>query len=80
MQHAYAYARRARARSADAGVPQLLLNLAAAEESDAQRMRHARIAPAIYGGLQISFRRETELSRELDATTSSGQEPGARYV
>ena len=35
----------------------LLLNLAAAEESDAKRMRHARIAPAVYGGFQVSFRR-----------------------
>lgn len=33
----------------------LLLNLAVAEESDKKRMRHARIAPAMYGGLQISF-------------------------
>jgi len=33
----------------------LLLSLAAREESDAQRMRHARIAPAIYGGFHLSF-------------------------
>ena len=36
----------------------LLFGLAAAEESDAKRMRHARIAPAIYGGFQISFPKE----------------------
>jgi len=38
----------------------LLLNRAAAEESDAKRMRHARIAPAIYGGFQISFAGEEQ--------------------
>jgi len=33
----------------------LILSLAAAEESDKNRKRHARIAPAVYGGFQISF-------------------------
>jgi len=51
------------------GTKKLLLNLAAAEESDANRKRHARIAPAIYGGLQISFRRENIYE------WAAGQEP-----
>jgi len=38
----------------------LLLNLAASEESDEKRMRHARIAPAIYGGFQVSFAGEEQ--------------------
>jgi len=58
---------------------QLLLNLAAAEESDAKRMRHARIAPAVYGGLQISFKREDGVvarhSSAPDTTVPWGQEP-----
>jgi len=50
----------------------LLLNLAAAEESDAKRMRHARIAPSIYGGFQISFRRS--VAKQHDETTSGKEQ------
>jgi len=49
----------------------LLLNLAASEESEATRMRHARIAPAIYGGLQISFRRDTPGAAQGASATAS---------
>jgi len=58
----------------------LLLNLAAAEESDSKRMRHARIAPAIYGGLQISFQRGEAVAGHsyvpgAEKQPSTGQEP-----
>jgi len=42
-------------RLASPATKKLLLSLAAQEESDVKRMRHARIAPAVYGGFQISF-------------------------
>eukprot|EP00908_Phaeocystis_cordata_P024096 Transcript_6570.p2 GENE.Transcript_6570~~Transcript_6570.p2 ORF type:complete len:396 (+),score=132.31 Transcript_6570:91-1188(+) len=38
----------------------LLMNLAAAEEDGDARKRHARVAPCVYGGFQLSFEDEVQ--------------------